>query len=284
MLHKVSIIPRTGFFLILILMLSYAAMGLGLQEKTLTVKDTTLVVDGIPVGIRMPEAKVNGFILVLPGWNFSRNDVCRNSDFCHLAKEAGYCLILPEMGKSAYILRNYKETREDYRQYLKLSWVIDSLIPFCQKTFGILLPGENNFIFGISTGGRGVAQVAIHTGRLFTAGAALSGDYNQLLQPADKLMTGYLGPAKEFPERWSGEDNPCMHAEMLKIPLYLGHGKADKIVPSGQSVEFFERIKSLHPDAGHILHIAVTGGHDYNYWNSEMQRIFAFFYEKRVKR
>ena len=246
--------------------------------------DTTIILHNVAVDISWPAGKTIGFILVLPGWNFNREDVCKNSDFCNMAKQSGYCLIMPEMGKSAYLFGIFKETREDWVHYPTIRWVIDTLIPYCQRKLKILLPENKNFLFGISTGGRGVAQIAMNTGNLFIAGAALSGDYNQLLQKDDKLMIGYLGPYEKFPSRWKGKDNPFMRAGQLKIPLYLGHGRLDKIIPVEQTTSFFERISSLNPQLGHIKHIDENGGHNYNYWNSEMQCIFAFFYEKTLAR
>ena len=241
-------------------------------------KDTIVILNNVAVDISYPSGTAKGSILVLPGWNFSKDDACKNSDFCNLARQYGYCLIRPEMGKSIYLFENYPETREDWVRNPTLKWLIDTLIPYCQQKLGILLPGNKNFLFGISTGGRGVAQIAINTGNLFTAGAALSGDYNQMLQKNDKLMIGYLGPFEKFPSRWAGKDNPFMHAIQLKIPLYLGHGRQDKIVPVEQTTRFFEIVSSINPSIGHVQHIDENGGHNYNYWNSEMPRIFAFFY------
>ncbi len=240
--------------------------------------DTTIILYNTSIDISYPEGKINGFILVLPGWNFSRDDVCRNSGFCKLAKQNGYCLIRPEMGKSVYLLHPFPETRQDWIHYPTLRFITDTLIPYCRKNFNVLKPGDKNFLFGISTGGRGVAQIAMNTGRLFTAGAALSGDYNQLLQKDDKLMIGYLGASDNYPSRWSGKDNPSENAAQLQIPLFLGHGKADKVVPVVQTTAFFDRISSVNPQLKHVLHIDETGGHNYDYWNSELQRIFAFFY------
>lgn len=242
-------------------------------------RDTTATIAGVPVNISFPEGKIIGSILVLPGWNFSREDACIKSDLCTLARKSGYCLIKPEMGKSAYLFKVFPETREEWKHYPTLQWVLDTLIPYCQNSMKLLLPGQKNFLFGISTGGRGVALVAVNTGNLFMAGASLSGDFNQLLWTGDKLMTGFLGPYDQFPERWSGRDNPAANAEKLKIPLFIGHGKDDKVVPTEQSVRFYELITSLHPETGHVLHLGDNAGHNYDYWNSEMQRIFAFFYK-----
>ena len=249
-----------------------------LETREIIHHDTTIILHNTSIDISYPEGKINGCILVLPGWNFSREDVCRNSEFCKLAKQNGYCLIRPEMGKSIYLLNTFPETRQDWMHYPTLRFITDTLIPYCQNNFSILKSGDKNFLFGISTGGRGVAQIAMNTGSLFVAGAALSGDFNQLLQKDDKLMMGYLGTFDNYPSRWSGKDNPSENAAQLQIPLFLGHGKADKIVPVVQTTTFFDRITFVNPGLKHILHIDETGGHNYDYWNSELQRIFAFFY------
>jgi hypothetical protein len=297
-LHQQFLLPRKIRLVIvflLILVVSLPAMrykprqnpipGVRNSETDYSAKkDTTIILHHTSVNILWPAGKINGFILVLPGWNFNRQDVCENSDFCKLAQQSGYCLILPEMGKSVYLFENFRETREDWINTLTLTWVIDTLIPYCQRNFNILTPGTKNFLFGISSGGRGVAQIAINTGSLFIAGAALSGDYDQAFQKDDKLMIGFLGPYEKFPSRWTGKDNPFMNAGKLKIPLFLGHGKLDKIVPAEQTIRFFERISSLNPDVGHVWHIDENGNHNYNYWNSEMLRIFAFFNEKGLFR
>jgi predicted esterase len=246
--------------------------------------DTTIVLNNVSVDILFPSEKPVGYILVLPGWNFSRKDVCTHSEFCSLAKKSGYCLILPEMGKSAYLNKCFKETRAEWLIYPTLKWVLDTLIPYCQNSFRILLKNQDNFLFGISTGGRGVAQIALNTGKLFKAGASLSGDFNPSIWKDDKLMIGYLGPYEQFPERWNGEDNPSVHAARLMIPLFLGHGKADKVVPVDQTLSFYQKISSLGPKAGHTVHLEENAGHNWDYWNSEMERIFAFFHEKSLKR
>lgn len=257
--------------------------GIVSDQRLHLLKDTTIILNHVAVDISWPDMEVKGFILCLPGWNFSREVVCIKSEFCRMARQSGYCLIKPEMGKSIYLFQNFPETRSDWLQFPSLLWVIDTLIPVCQQKLGIMQPGDKNFLFGISTGGRGVAQIAINTGMLFKAGASLSGDYNQLLQKDDKLMIGFLGAYDKFPLRWSGRDNPSLHANLLKVPLYLGHGRNDKVVPVEQSTRFYQLISSQNSKLGHVLHMDESGGHDWDYWKSELQRIFAFFIEKGLK-
>jgi hypothetical protein len=239
--------------------------------------DTTLLVGSVPVDFRFPTVSSGAAILVLPGWNFSRTDVCVKSDFCASAMKEGFILVLPEMLKSVYSSALFPETRAEWRHYPTLQWITDTLIPFCRKKFHIFHYGGMNFLYGISTGARGVALVAENTDSLFLAGAALSGDYDQTAMPADRLMTGYYGAYDQFKNRWEGPDNPSLHSNLLRIPLYLAHGKRDAVVPCGQSVEFSRKIIFEHPEKNHVLHLCDTCGHNYSFWNSQTGEVFRFF-------
>jgi dipeptidyl aminopeptidase/acylaminoacyl peptidase len=239
--------------------------------------DTSIFVNNVKVDIRFPERALKGCILVLPGWNFSTNDCCQKSDFCTSALQKGYCLIMPDMRKSVYHKQTFLETRADWLQYPTRTWLIDTMIPYLQNHFQILISNTKNYLFGISTGARGVALVALYTNNLFIAGAGLSGDYNQADLPNDNLMKGYYGTFEGFKIRWLGEDNPQLNAKNLKIPLYLGHGNSDKVVPVSQSINFYNELKNVNPALNHKLHVAENSGHDYNYWNSEIDAVLLFF-------
>ena len=240
-------------------------------------QDTTIVVGSVPVDFRFPGIPSRGAILMLPGWNFSRTDVCNKSGFCSEAMKRGYILVLPEMLKSVYSSALFPETRTDWRRYPTLRWITDTLIPFCRFQFHIFIVGGRNFLYGISTGARGVALVAENTNTLFLAGAALSGDYDQTSMLADRLMTGYYGPYDQFKNRWEGPDNPSLHTDKLKIPLYLAHGTLDAVVPCKQSIDFSRKIISEDSGRGHLLHLCDTCGHNYVFWNSQTEDVFVFF-------
>jgi len=244
-------------------------------------RDTTLVLNGDSVDLLFPRIHPVGEILVLPGWNFSRKKCCASSSFCSTALSKGYILILPEMGKSVYASRLYPETRKDWIRYPELPWVLDTLFGTLQKKFGLLKPGQNNYIFGISTGGRGVALIMENSLTLFKAGAALSGDYDQTLFPGDNLMKGVYGEFGSFRSRWEGADNPARNAVKITVPLYLGHGENDKIVPCGQSKLFFEALNSTKNPEKFKLHLSEKHGHDYAYWDSETSAVLDFFVRNR---
>lgn len=239
-------------------------------------RDTTISVNGRAVDIQYPKGKAAGSILCLPGWNFSRADVCEKSDFCEKAKGAGYVLILPEMGKSIYASQLYKETRDDWRGYPQLKFITDSMIPFLQKNFSLLKQGDNNFLYGISTGARGVAVIALNTDTLFKAGAALSGDYNQTTMYTDNLMIGYNGPFSKFKDRWE-TDNPYFSASKIKVNLYLAHGGKDKVVPTEQTKIFYDQLVKLNRNRTYKLHIAEDAEHNYAFWGGETGEVLKFF-------
>ena len=246
------------------------------QFQSSTYKDTLVVIKNDTIEIMFPSGEVRGQIMVLPGWNFSRKTNCNESSFCTKALNKGYILILPEMRKSIYASRTYPETRKDWLKYPTLTWVIDTLIPMFQLKLQLLQPNGNNYLFGISTGGRGVALIAEATKKIFKAGAALSGDYDQTLQPSDNLMRMYYGNYTDFPERWTGSDNPLHNCNKINIPLYLGHGLEDNVVPSNQTLQFYNALKASSK-LPHQLNLMKKKGHNYQYWDAETDAVLNFF-------
>jgi len=249
-----------------------------IKKQICTLKnDTTVVISGFPVDIALPEKEAIGTILVLNGWNFSRDHCCKNCTFCKEAKAKGFRLIMPEMGLSVYSKIIYPETRTDWRKYPTRTWIIETMIPFMQKHFNLLMQNENNFLYGISTGSRGVALIALHTKNIFRAGAALSGDYDQTLMKNDNLMKGFYGNYDLFPDRWEGDENPFKNASKYTIPIYFGHGLKDQVVASEQTILFYKELKRVRPEIGFELHTDSLGGHNYKFWGSQTKAILEFF-------
>lgn len=239
----------------------------------------TLTIDGQKCDIAIPpdSIKVQGNLILLPGWNFPKEDWCLKSSICKKALNQGYRLIMPEMGKSTYQSQNYPETRKDWLQYPTRKWFTGSLIPYLQKEYQILMENENNFLVGLSTGARGVLLLTLDLPSLFRGAAALSGDYDQTLIPHDGVMNGFYGPFKQFPDRWKYHDNVIYLMKFYQTPLYIGHGKLDKIIPYQQSEILFQHIKKIAPDLNVIYHLDEKAKHDYTYWDSEVNAILAFF-------
>jgi len=231
----------------------------------------------VSVYIKAPyQKKPIGTIVVLPGWNLPVLDWCTKTTLCQKALAQGYILIMPEMGKSVYSYELFTETRKDWLKYATRRWFIDTLISYFQKKYNLLLPGQKNYILGLSTGARGVALLSLDCPNIFIKAAGLSGDYDQTQMSEDNLMKGYYGSFAQFKTRWTGKDNIVYRFKELAIPIYLGHGKADQVVPPQQTVQFSDSLKKYKPNLI-TLHLDEKAGHTYSYWDSEVDRVLEFF-------
>ncbi len=245
------------------------------EAKAITGRDTSIFIGGRSVSIHFPAVQAKGVILMLPGWNFSKDKTCQNSSFCEKALHQGFVLICPEMGKSLYASQVFSNTRKDWSSFPQLRFITDTLQNYFQKTFQLLKKGDRNYLYGISTGARGVALILENTDGIYRCGALLSGDYDQTLDSTDNLMRGYYGSLANFKERWEGRDNPGKHADKIHVPLYIAYGKNDKVVAPVQSASFFETLRA----SGKTVQMSSkeNAGHDYLFWESETNPVLKFF-------
>lgn len=231
----------------------------------------------IPVDIYTPDNKKPvADVLVLNGWSFPRDDWQKKTRILKSAKEKSFRLIFPEMGKTNYESEYFPETKLKWSTTPGGKWVREILIPSLQKK-GILLKDGKNFVMGLSTGGRGAAILGFTKPDIFSAAASISGDFDQATMPKDRLMTGSYGQYEENKERWETVDNVYRSAKDWKIPIYLGHGQADKVSPFIQTKNFYLKLKELHPNLKIIFNDPAAAEHDYKYWDSEVDPIFSFF-------
>ena len=246
------------------------------SNDKLLLNDTVLNINSHKVFLKIQRQNKKGTFLVLHGWNLPVEDWCDKTSLCNKVLEKGYCIVLPDMGKSVYQEKNYPETRTEWRDYPTRRWLSDTLIPILQNKYSLLLKNEANYIVGLSTGARGVALVLLDLPELFKGAAALSGDYAQEKMPADNLTTGYYGSFEKYKERWLKQDNPVSQIKEYKTPIYLAHGKLDKVVPAEQTIMFYDSLKKYHP----YLKIKLNtpdARHDYLFWDSEVDNILKFF-------
>lgn len=243
--------------------------------------DTTIIlksgISEVKVVIKWPGTpSLRGSLVVLPGWKLPVDEWCSKTQLCKKALAEGYVLIMPEMNKSIYSSHLYPETRNDWRIYATRTWFIDTLIRHIQKQYKLLLPSHNNFILGLSTGARGAALLSLDCPEIFKKCAALSGDYDQTRMPNDALMIGFYGPLEKFKDRWCGKDNITFRYKEFKNPIYLAHGKNDKVVPCDQTQQLCDSLLKYKPDLIKC-HMNDTAKHDYNFWNSEIENVLLFF-------
>lgn len=240
------------------------------------------MVDDVPYDLYIPPNygsdpdRILPCVLVLPGWNYPRTSWIENTKLEEYADQRGYALILPEMLQTLYASQYYPETQLKWNQVPGGKFIKERFIKEIQKRHNLLRPGQHNTMLGLSTGGRGVALIALENPGLFVAGASLSGDFSQHNTPEDRLMTAVYGPFADFPDRWRQIDNPQLRAHEWSMPLYLAHGTADDIVPESQSRLFSEALKEHHGDI--VEYNPVEGaGHDYEFWGGQLEKVFDFF-------
>ena len=253
---------------------------------TVTVPSSSVSTAVIPVDLYIPPSeKINGDILVLPGWKFSRTRWHKETALLAFAGKYGYRCVFPEMNTSCYESSWFPETRLKWSAMPGGKWIQDILIPYMRKNHGIFAENSYNCLLGLSTGGRGVALVSLQNPGVFKAGAALSGDFDQTAMPNDNLMTALYGNISNFRERWRTTDNPFEAAKegKWKMPIYIGHGKKDTIIPFSQSVGFYKLLAEKYPGIKTVFH-ASASGHDFAYWNSELPPVFDFFEDIRNKK
>jgi len=253
-----------------------------LEEKSLpndTIFRLAYLDQPVEVRIQYPKGKMIGTLLLLQGWNFPNTDWCEKTALCEKALQDGYALVCPEMGKSIYSDQVYAQTRKDWLIYPTRAWLVDELLPTLQK-MQLFDEGKFSAIVGLSTGARGAFLVALDRPELFDAVACLSGDYDQSQFPEDNLYKGFFGALTSYPERWNGSENPMARIDKFRAALYLGHGTTDKVVDAKHSAFLYEALKALRFDRM-LYHQAEGFGHDYAYWNSEVDAILEFFRSQR---
>jgi len=237
----------------------------------------------IPIDIFIPKGKIKATILVLPGWNFSRKRWYKETRLLSFAEKNGFCCIFPEMGKTNYESKYFKESRKRplWQKITGGQWIKKIFIPYMQKKYSLLNKKNKNFLLGLSTGGRGVALLSLQNPNLFVGGAALSGDFNQVEMPRDALMTGAYGRFSRFHTRWATVDNPTIAAIYGKwrMPIYIAHGKSDKTSPFIQSKMFYDTLKKYYPFLKVRFNPVPRAGHNFKFWNGELPNIFKFFNE-----
>lgn len=224
------------------------------------------------------DADIKGAILLLHGWNLPADEWCEKTSFCEKALNQNYVLIIPDYSKSNYTLEIYPQTIANYKKYPTITWIMETQIFMIQETMNLLLPGQNTFVAGISTGGRGATLLAYYMPNIFKAVASLSGDFDITTMTDEYIYYSFLGYYNDFPERWKKE---CFayDCENFKVPIYIAHGDADRVSPVEQSKAMYDSIKLHQPNLKIKANFPTAAGHNYDFWEYETDNVLKFFEE-----
>lgn len=240
------------------------------DDETHDVIDTIQIEDGIRVRIVINDVKSKSDLILLTGWNFPLEHWNDSTGIIEIAKENGWNLIMPEMGKSIYHQRVYPETRADWSREKTVVWLTDTLFPRLRLSYGILDTGRFVRVLGISTGGRGAMALVNKEPGLIDEVISLSGDYSTISFPNDNLYRGYFGELSENAMIWKNEDL-CKVPPQTKSKFILIHGEKDKIVP----VEHSERLNDLLLSKNKRVQFLKdsSGGHNYIFWKAMIDSV-----------
>lgn len=100
--------------------------------------------------------------------------------------------------------------------------------------------------------------------------AALSGDYDPLIDTTDALMINSMGRYFQNTDRWRFGSNNLIHKGAVSGHLFLAHGRKDKIVPVRHSLDFSDSLSNWNNvDQGWPVYtfFPESFGHDYLFWD-----------------
>lgn len=233
------------------------------------------------------DSKKQRTLIALHPYAGSEKDFEENTRIESLANQYNCVIVCPAMGKTVYETEYFNETMTKWASQPGGVYIKKTLLTFMHKELGLARDADYTGIFGIDRGGRGALLMACLYPDDFGAVAGISGDYDPLSMPNDKLLTAMYGPYNEFKERWEKKDNIMNFAENLKnIPVFLAHGSKDYITPSGQSFVLAMQLKLLQKkSSGYsvVYHEKKFYSRDWKYWNMVLPDMMAFFDEKLDK-
>lgn len=276
---KVALNTINRFFILLLVLCSFRIQAAKISSIGENDTSFTIAFRGNPIrfSIHYPASQIKGTILLLHGWNLPSDEWCDKTTFCKKSLDSGFVLIVPDFGKTTYHFQIYPETILKYRKFPTREWMYDTAFVHLQNQFSLLLPTQNNFVCGLSTGGRGSALFALEKPELFSACAALSADFDQTKIIDEPINNGYYGSFKKFPDRWKGKDNIYNRANEFKVPAFLAHGVNDKICPFSQTENFYLLLKKINPNLQNEFFFEKTGGHNYQFWEKSTDKMISFF-------
>lgn len=216
-------------------------------------------------------------IWILHGNGDSNNAWIRKSNIELYARQFDVAVIMPSCGREAYT---------DSKRGLNYYTYITEELPIVMRYY---LPlsnrREDNFIMGNSMGGYGALKVAMRNPDRYEAVASFSAGWAygkhgnlQKLQGMDKVSDLIYGSQEEF----IGSENDLYYlADHLyekpygkQLRIYQCCGTEDFLYQDNADLRDY--LQKTLTDSKY-LYFEGPGGHDWFYWNPEIENVFRFF-------
>lgn len=218
----------------------------------------------------MQERASHTVLYLLHGRNGDRTDWQRNTRIADYARPMGWIVVMPDADDGYYI--NAAGTPEDrYEDY-----IVKDLIVEVEQRFRARAARESRVLAGISMGGYGAVKIGFRHPELYAAVGAFSSPMNITHRKFDfrHFRNSY------FLRRIFGPDGDALRDENDPFSLarsatpsgthlpyfYLACGSADPNLEVNRQFEKTLAAASIN----HEFH-ARAGGHDWNYWDSELE-------------
>lgn len=250
--------------------------------------DITIILPNKPRDIAPKDYYANGkkykVLWLLHGTYGDHSDWIRRTNIELYACEKDLVVVMPSALNSDY--SNWENCMMGYNMY---DYLIKELMPLVYNWFPVSDKREDNFIAGLSMGGRGTIKYAVNFPEKFAAAAALSA----APMNADELTEEYLNSDDMFAKRTKTDvdnagglqafkdscENDWRIIDSLvgtgKLPRFLfACGKEDKLIY--EKLEKFEKhAKEINMDAEFWK---VDGyRHEWRFWDLAIQHALDFF-------
>lgn len=223
------------------------------------------------------EYKKNFTLYLLHGAADNSLTWIRKTNIEEFANKYGATIIMPEGHKSYYT-----DMKNGMRYF---SYISDELPKICNKMLGISTEAQNTFIAGLSMGGYGALKCALTKPHIYGKAVSLSGvvDIKERVSKIENIPAHRQGEFKGiFGESLDiiKENDLFYLANKLvsttnKLPNILCTcGNEDMFVEMNR--RFNKEMSSLPYE---FSYIESNGGHNFQYWNSQLESMFDFLYE-----
>ena len=245
----------------------------------------------LPFWVILPEnyetSKENYPVLYLLHGLFGSCDNWRElTKIVDYAAGRGIAIVMPE-GEDGWYTDSATNSNDRFESYFTIE-----LIPEIEQRFSLGGTRDKRGVAGISMGGYGAFKFALkHPDRFFFAGS-MSGAFEAplLTDGADGFVWETLGPSvtrafggENSAERQSGDIFRLvkdLEVDGPELPyFYLDCGAQDGFALINR--RFADRLKLAQID---YEYHEVPGAHDWNYWNSRLEKVLDIFEEKLTSR
>jgi S-formylglutathione hydrolase FrmB len=208
-------------------------------------------------------------VYLLHGGDGSFRDWSNYTDVARLG--AGLLLIMPE-GDDSYYVNAAQRPDDRYEDY-----IVNGLMADVAQRFPARTDREGRAVIGVSMGGFGAINLALHHPDLFIFAGGLSSAIDVPRRPFTWRRYGQsrryrilFGPAGSETRRRNDPFLEIRTADAAKLPyFYLSCGQQEGLLAPNR--EFAALLDHYH--ITHEFH-SLPGGHDWNRWSAELLEVF----------